>query len=118
MTLMEAISKVDAQKHNTCALLDKIGWLSQLDGLAGKLIAPAKGDFAGYDDETPGDTELQIPAPFDEVYLYWLESKIDYLNGEISRFNNANAMFEAAWQRFAAFAHRQDTGKKSNNQFH
>ena len=117
MTLMEVISKLDAQKHNTCSLPEKIGWVSQLDAMTCKLLFPEKA-FTPYDENTPGDTLLQIPAPFDECYLYWLEGKIDYGNGEISRFNNANAMFGATWQRYCAYVLRTTPQKKGDNRFY
>ncbi len=103
MTLLEAINQVDAQTHNTCTIPEKIGWLSTLEGLAQALLFGAA--FDGYK-LTETNAELKIPAPFDEVYLYWLEAKIHYANGDFTRFNNCNAMFAAAWQRYAAFVHR------------
>ena len=117
MTITEAITKIDDQKHNTCAFPQKVEWLSALDQMVCKILFPEK-DFSGYDDATPGDTLLQIPAPFDEAYLYWLESKIHYQNGEISRFNNANAMFFAAYQRFVSYVLRTAGKNKESNRFH
>ena len=96
MTINEAIEKLDAQKHNTCTREEKVAWLSELDGLTSKLLYGR--DFPGYGQ---ADAQLQIPYPFDEAYLYYMESKIDYLGGEFTRFNNAYAMFRAAWQRYA-----------------
>lgn len=116
MTLMEAISQIDAQKHNTCSMGQKIGWVSQLDHMVCRLMFPERA-FTPYDETTPGTTELMIPAPFDETYLYWLEGKIDYQNGEFSRFNNANAMFSAAWQRFFAYVNRDFPRKTKENRF-
>ncbi len=101
MTINEAIEKLDAQKHNTCPRAEKIAWLSELDGLTRKLLFGE--DFPGYGQE---DAPLQIPFPFDSAYLYYMESKIDYQNGEFTRFNNAYAMFRAAWQKYADFVVR------------
>ena len=97
MTINEAIEKLDAHKHNTCTTQQKIAWLSELDGLTKKLLFGQ--DFPGYGEDD--DAVLQIPAPFSEAYLYYMESKIDYQNGEFTRFNNAYAMFRATWQRYA-----------------
>lgn len=36
-----------------------------------------------------GDEVLRIEAPWDEMYIYLLMSKIDYANGEIDDYNNA-----------------------------
>ncbi len=96
MTINEAIEKLDAHKQNTCTRAQKIAWLSELDGLTSKLLYGR--EHPGYGEE---DALLQIPYPFDGAYLYYMESKIDYLNGEFTRFNNAYAMFRTAWQRYA-----------------
>ena len=109
MTILEAIHQIDSQRHNTCTQAQKTAWLSSLDAMVAKLILePCNGpaEFAGYDDATSPDTPLLVPAPFDEVYRYWLEARIDYQNGEYSRYNNSNAMFDAAWQRYADYRNR------------
>ncbi len=122
MTLMEAIHQIDALKHNTCTYAQKVTWLSQLDALTKTMILDAgkaaKTVFSGYDETTPADTPLLIGAPFEEVYRYWLEARIDYANGEFTRYNNANAMFQTVWQRFADHHLRTAAASKENNRFH
>ena len=44
--------------------------------------------FNGYNDDTPLDTELVVKAPYDELYISFLASKIDFFNGEFVRYNN------------------------------
>jgi hypothetical protein len=44
--------------------------------------------FNGYNDDTPLDTELIVKAPYDELYISFLASKIDFFNGEFVRYNN------------------------------
>ncbi len=111
MTINQAIQTINAQKHNDLSVEEKVRWLSALDGMALTLIDGAGGDFGGYED-APLTTQLIIPAPFDDVYLYYLEAKIDYINGDFTRFNNANAMFTDAWQRYAAHCLREKAGGK------
>ena len=104
MKIIEAIQRLDALKFNTYSQNDKILWLSKLDLAVKRLILdnceghPAP-DFKGYTEDTPLDTELLVPAPFDEIYLRWMEAQIDYHNGENDRYNNSislyNSMFEA-----------------------
>lgn len=115
MTLSEAINLVDASLHNTCTQEEKIRWLSTLEGLAQVLLFGAGATFDGYD-SAHLDAALKIPVPFCEVYLFWLEAKIHYQNGDFTRFNNANAMFRTAWQRYAAFVHRS-SAKAVENRF-
>jgi hypothetical protein len=105
MTVMEAINTIDNLKHNTYSQRDKRMWLSRLDGMVKRLIIDTHegGEnipFVPYVDETPGDTVMLVPAPFDEIYLRWLEAQIDYCNGEIIRYNNSMAMFNSSWESF------------------
>ena len=110
MTIGQALAQLDDEKFNTVPQSRKIQWLSRLDQLVAEQIfgryAEAAVEFAGYDADTPLDTQLLVGAPFDEIYQYWLESRVDYANGEFGQFNNANAMYEAVRQRFADHYHR------------
>ena len=106
MKIIEAISQIDDLKHNTYSEADKIGWLSRLDSMVKRLIIDTheggdKVTFTGYDDSTDLETELLVPAPFDEVYLRWLEAQIDYTNGEYDKYNNAILMYQTSYDGYA-----------------
>ena len=110
MTIIEAIDRVNLLKPNTYSLQEKVKWLSTLDGTVKlEIIDTHEGGeeavFAGYDESTPVDTPLMIPPPYDEVYLFWLEAKIDYWNGEYTRYNNSIAMFNAAYADYQEYYH-------------
>lgn len=115
MTIKKALEALDSSCYNTCSQAQKVAWLSLLDSMVKTqildLYVPDEGcpAFSGYDETTDLDTELLVPAPFDEMYLHWLEARVDYGNGEIIRFNNANAMFETVRQRFCDHYHRSHT---------
>lgn len=105
MTIAEVISKVDALKPNTYTLEDKIDWLSNLDARVKSQIIDAhecNGPFYfyGYDSMSDQDTELLVPAPYDEMYLRWLEAMIDYHNSEDERYNNAIMLFNNAYEGY------------------
>ena len=67
-------------------------------------------EFTGY----PGDMSqedreaavLLAPAPYDSMYLYCLESHIDYENGETARYNNSNAMFRTVFDAYRNWYNR------------
>ena len=106
MTLGEAISRLDELKPNGFSRGQKIFWLSALDATVKKEIIDSHeggGDmgFVPYDEGSADDTALLVPAPYDEVYLRYLEAQIDYSNGEYDRFNNSNAMYTAAYTAFS-----------------
>lgn len=105
MTIAEVISKVDELKPNTYTTEDKVEWLSNLDArVKSKIIDAHEGgeqvQFHGYDSVLDKDTELLVPAPYDEMYLSWLEAQIDYYNGEDERHNNAIMRFNNAYEDY------------------
>ena len=105
MTLIEAINRIDTLKPNTYTPETKVYWLSKLDGIIfNKIIKTHEGaetdEFKGYLDETPMDTKLIVPAPYDDIYIKWLESQIDYANGEYDKFNNSIVAYNDAYAEF------------------
>ena len=118
MKIIEAINRIDSLKHNTYTESDKVEWLSRLDAMVKKhIIDTHEGDevsFTGYDDITNLQTELLVPAPYDEVYLRWMEAQIDYHNGEYDKYNNAMEMFNTAYEGYQNYYNRthMPKGKK------
>ena len=118
MKIIEAINRIDSLKHNTYTQSDKVAWLSRLDAMVkNHIIDTHEGNertFTGYDDSTDLQTELLIPAPYDEVYLRWMEAQIDYHNGEYDRYNNAIDMFHTAYSAYENYYNRthMPNGKK------
>ena len=113
MKIIEAINKIDALKPNNYTQEDKIGWLSTLDGLIKNEIIDTHENkdnitFAGYTAETSTDTELLVPAPYEDVYIKWLEAQIDYANGEIGKYNNGMTMFNSAYSAFERYYNRNN----------
>ena len=105
MTIAEVISKVDALKPNTYDREDKVAWLSSLDArVKTQIIDTHEGGenifFYGYEGLVDQDTELLVPAPYDEMYLRWLEAQIDYHNDEDKRYNNAIVLFNNAYEAY------------------
>ena len=122
MKIIEAINQIDSLKHNTYTQGDKVAWLSRLDAMVKKhIIDTHEGSeavtFTGYDDNTDLQTELLIPAPYDEVYLRWMEAQIDYHNGEYDRYNNAIDMFHTAYEGYQNYYNRTHMPKGKSLKF-
>lgn len=122
MTIAEAISQVDTLKPNTYTPEDKIGWLSTLDTKVKTQIIDAHegGEniaFSGYDSSTDQDTQLLVPAPFDEMYLRWLEAMIDYHNGDDGRYNNGIILFNNAYEGYKRLYTRTHMPISNGNRF-
>ena len=108
MKINEAISRLDALKFNTYTQSDKVDWLSRLDSMVkNHIIDTHEGaeavTFTGYDDSTNLDTVLLVPAPYDEMYLRWMEAQIDYHNGEYDKYNNAIIMFNTTFEAYKSY---------------
>lgn len=113
MTITEAINKIDALKPNNYSQPDKIAWLSTLDGIIKKeIIDTHEGSdavtFNGYKVDTALETELLVPAPYDDVYIRWLEAQIDYANGEYGKYNNSMALYNTAYLSYERYYNRNN----------
>ena len=120
MKISEAIAQVNSLKPNTFSETDKLTWLSRVDMQAKReLIDTHEGgkDFAGYTDTTPLDTELLIPAPYDECYIRYMEAQIDYHNGEMSKYKNAMILFNTVYAAFGDWYNRTHKPKSGSWQF-
>lgn len=118
MKLKEAIDRIDEMRPNTAPEEEKLRWLDSFDRMVRKEIIDAheeapEAPFSGYNTESAYDTELLVPSPYDDVYLYLLESRIAYRLGEINKYNNSAAMLQSVYDSFARDYHRRHTHKKA-----
>ena len=123
MTINDAIAKTDELHPNAYSRSDKIKWLSDVDHVVYNEIIKTHHDdeseteFSGYDDSTPGTTELLIGAPYEDAYISFLEAKIDYYNGEINRYNNAILAYNDQFGEFANAYNRSHKPKGFRRKF-
>lgn len=118
MTLIEAINRIDNVKPNGYTQTEKIEWLSTLDGMIKRLVIDTHEggediEFNGYNDDTPMDTKLIVDAPYDDIYILWLESKIDYANSEYVKYNNSITRYNDIYETFSNEYNRMHMPKGS-----
>lgn len=108
MTIAQAIQRFDNQRVNGTSFELKVQWLSQLDYKIWAEILEPRGTerFEGYTLETPQNKELFAPDTYGELYIYWLNMMLDYVNAEISRFNNSNLMFNRLYKEYCDYVNR------------
>ena len=108
MTLRDAIEIFDSERSNSVDVAKKIRWVSQLDYKINSEITVPRGDvaFNGYDISTPLDTVLKAPDEFSEIYSTYLNMKLDYMNGEIARFNNSALLFNNTYRDLNNYINR------------
>lgn len=119
MTLGEAIERIDTLKENQYDPAVKVGWLSYIEGMVKNEIINmyVGGDqirFNGYDAETDSNTVLIVPEPYSDLYIKWLQSQIDYWNGETIKYNNSISAFNQAYEHFRNYWNSQHEYKKSH----
>ena len=122
MTIKEAIEKTNARlPGNGFSEEDMINWLSQLDMRIKVQIMDAHvGEpvlFYGYDADTDTETELLACAPYDEMYLRWLEAMIHYHDSEDERYNNAIILFDNAYEGYKKYYTRTHMPKSCGGRF-
>ena len=109
MTIQEAIGRLDSLMHNTYSDHQKTIWLSEVDGqIQNQLVLTHEGGIEvplPYKD-TDAHRQLLAPHPYDAMYLHYLQAQMHYHNGEFDRYNNAIAMFQAAFDDYSGHFHR------------
>lgn len=92
------------------------GWVNEIEGQAvDEVINQAEGyniPFKPYDYSRDAERELQIPNRFQDVYINYLTAKIDFGNQETERYNNDVAMYNSAYEAYAAWFRREHRPKK------
>lgn len=109
MTIGQAIGRVDRLKYNVYSRQEKQQWLAQLEWNLKKQILDtheAGLPFLPLGEETPQETCLLAPEPFDEMYITWLEAQIDLHNGELEQYNASIRLFNHAYSAFESWYNR------------
>lgn len=104
MKVQEAIAKADRLRPNQYSDMEKLEWLSQLDGqVFDEVIRKAEGNeeltFEGYDEESMNET-LLIDDRYAKAYIDYLLAQIDFYNREIGMYNNEITLFSSIYQDY------------------
>ena len=122
MTIIEAITRIKTLKPNTFLQQDIIRWLSILDGIIKtEIIDNHEGGegviFNGYNESSDVTQEMLVPAPYDDIYLRWLEAQMDYANGEYNKYNNSVGIYNDAYTNYARYYNRTHMPKGTKFKF-
>ena len=97
MTIQQALERLDSLQHNTYSDSDKLLWLSRLEARVRQELLGEHAPFSGYGADTDRGTVLLLDAPYEELYLLYLQAQIHYHDEEFERCNNAMALFQTLW---------------------
>lgn len=98
-SINEIIEQVDAVKPNAYREEEKFRWLSEVDGMVRRLVYQEE-EAAPYQYPEDADKPLLIGYPFEDVYVHYMEARIDYANREYSNYNNSMLMFNAKFDEY------------------
>ena len=103
MKIKEVIRRTDLAKPNAFEEELKFLWLTALEGQIAAdvfLMAPAETEQFDYSYPDGLDMELLVKPPYDELYVLYLEAKIDAENGEYNKYQNTMQMFNNSFGEF------------------
>lgn len=112
MTIMEIINHLDVVKPNGYSQAEKIRWINQVEWMIKKEIVDThegaeEHEFNGYDATNSLAKTVIAEAPYDKLYIHWLEAQIDYANGEYSKYRNSMTMFNEVYENYAKWYNRE-----------
>lgn len=109
MTLIEAIQEFDSQRRNEVSIEQKIKWISELDKKINAEYLERRGAevFSGYSERGSLDVVLKAPSEYTEIYSLYLNMKLDYMNGEIARYNNSAMIFNRLYKEMGDAINRK-----------
>lgn len=110
MTIHETIEKADNLNPNQYSEEIKVAWLSNLDAIIFNEVVMThlprpESEFVPYTIEDI-DNDLLVKAPYDELYVAYINMKIDEANQETTRYNNSLAIFNGRLNDFKAYYNR------------
>lgn len=108
MTIQNCMDLVDAMMPNQLRSLVKLRLLGEIEGkVKVELYGEDPDELIPFDEDTPTGTELCVPHPYDQLYLLYMMSMMDYLNGDAARYENGAAMFNLAYQNYGKWLKRK-----------
>ncbi len=108
MTINDCIKLVDTMMPNETEASVKLRLLGEIEGrVKVELLGEEPGDVPSFSEATPGDTALCVPPPFDQIYLLYVMSMMDYLNGDVTRYENGAVLFNQAYQGYGKWLKRR-----------
>lgn len=100
MDKKKIIQKVDNLLYNQYTDAEKTEWLNRAEAIVQKTV------FDPHEEE-PED----VPEPYAEMFLHYLEAQIHLHNGEYDRYNAAVLLFNSILSDFSAYYNKHYTPK-------
>ena len=116
MTINDALLMVDEIKPNAFTNAQKVFWLNSLEQtLCTEVFLMDPKELPKHRLSTDDlDQPMMLMPPYDDLYIMWLEAKIDEANGEYTKYMNTMQIFNTRRDEFIAwFCNRYDPAQKT-----
>ena len=108
MTIRNCIALVDEIAPNGVDASVKLRFLGEIEAkVKVELLGESPDSVEVFDENTYLDIELCVPHPFDQLYWLYLVAMLDFLGGDSARYENAAALFNAAYQNYGKWLKRR-----------
>ena len=115
MLLLTAIDQAYKTRPNAIhkdILIDQL--MRGLEGDVAEMFGVDPPEYT-YNASEPEDMELLLPAPYDDVYLWYLCAQIDLMNEETQLYQHDSAVYNAAWERAQSWYRRSERARRKKN---
>lgn len=102
-TIQQIIDRVDDARPNAFTTEQKLAWISELDGkiaLDVMLMSITEARMLEYAYPENLTSEPLVTYPHESIYDQWLGAKIDFENGEYTKYQNSMEQFNAHYGNF------------------
>lgn len=118
MTVNEIIARFDEDRNNTERFENKLFWVKELETMVlFDVILTHKNTVDSpetYFDEWGATSDLLIPIPYTDVYIHYMDMKMQLKLNQLKKYNNASTLFNNAFITYQQWYNRNNTplGKK------
>lgn len=108
MTIKTCMNLVDTVMPNALPEAVKLRFLGEVEGrVRVELLGEEPNTMAVFDASTSADTELSAPHPYDQLYWLYVVAMMDYISGDLARYENTATLFNAAYQNYGKWLKRR-----------
>ena len=108
MTIETCLRFVDTVMPNVFSESFKRSFLGEIEGkVRVELLGEEPDPALAIRDATPGNTELTAPFPYDQLYWLYVTAMMDYAGGDMARYENTAALFNAVYQSYGKWLKRK-----------
>lgn len=110
MTLYEIVKMFREEKPNKVSDAHVVQWINECEDEVQNMLNIPQAEWVSYTTEDIAEgteTEPVVPRPYQKLYLFWLQARLDYANQEYEGYSNNWAQCKAQLDAFNAMAIRE-----------